>query len=115
MMIFVFFVLCFFSLVPATWVQYLAIMSLSRAREAGTLTPGAELLGKAVLCVGYLSDFLLNTMVGTVLFLELPKEWLLSPRVARLQRDGTGYRKTVATWVCKNLLDPFDPSGCHCK
>lgn len=102
-------------LVPFTWLQYLAIMTLSRARDAGTLPGPAATIGTAILCIGYLCDFLLNVLVGTILFLELPREWLLSPRVARLQKGDAGYRQTVAAWICVNLLDPFDPSGCHCK
>lgn len=102
-------------LIPATWLLYLCIMSLERARDAGTLSPVVTRIAELVLLVGYLCDFLLNVLVGTVLFLELPKEWLLSPRVARLKKTGTGYRQVVAAWICVNLLDPFDPSGCHCK
>jgi hypothetical protein len=101
-------------LIPATWLQYLAIMALAAAERNGRMTAWARRFGMVLLGIGYLSDFLLNVTVGTVLFLELPREWLLSPRVARLQK-GQGYRATVAGWVCKNLLDPFDPSGCHCK
>jgi hypothetical protein len=102
-------------LVPATWLLFLAIMSLARARDAGTLSRPVELLATGILAIGYLSDFLLNLTLGTILFMELPREYLLSPRVARLQREGAGYRQAVATWICHNLLDPFDPSGCHCR
>jgi len=103
------------ALVPLTWVLYLAIMSLYRVKEEHGLSTAAKVLGYPFLALGYLSDFLLNCTVGTVLFLELPKEMLLSPRVARHKLEGTGYRKVVATYICNELLDPFDPSGCHCK
>lgn len=103
------------SLVPVTWVLYLAIMTLERARDGGLLPKPALIAGTGLLMFGYLCDCMLNLVVGTPLFMELPKEWLLSPRVARLQDEGSPYRKTVASWICKNLLNPFDPSGCHCK
>lgn len=98
-----------------TWPLYLAIMSLGRARDAGNLPKSAERLGKILLAVGYLFDFALNMTVGTLLFMEFPKEYLLSPRVTRLKNTSSGYRQKVAAWICVNLLDPFDPSGCHCK
>lgn len=108
-------VLAMLMLVPATWLLFLAIMSLARARDAGTLSKPVLLLAEVVLAIGYLCDFLLNMTVGTILFMEVPREYLLSPRVARLQRAGSGYRQAVAAWICHNLLDPFDPSGCHCR
>ena len=99
----------------ALWHQYLAVTALMRARDAGVLTKPAEQIGKAVLALGYLADFLVNVVVCTVLFLELPREWVVTARVSRHKKSGTGYRQALATWVCVNLLDPFDPSGCHCK
>lgn len=103
------------ALVPLTWVLYLAIMSLYRAKEEGKLSTAAKVMGYPFLALGYIADTLLNCTVGTVLFLELPREFLLSPRVARHKLAGKGYRKVVAAYICDNLLDPFDPSGCHCK
>jgi hypothetical protein len=97
------------------WIQYLAVTALMRARDVGGLTKPAEFIGKIVLALGYLSDFLVNLVVCTVLFLELPREWVVTARVSRHKKSGTGYRQALATWVCLNLLDPFDPSGCHCK
>jgi uncharacterized membrane protein len=97
------------------WGQYLAVTALMRARDAGSLTKPAEFIGKIVLAIGYLSDFLVNVLVCTVLFLELPREWVVTARVSRHKKTSTGYRQALAAWVCVNLLDPFDPSGCHCK
>jgi len=110
-------VLLFILLLPIkTQVLYMAIMMLDHAKEAGRLPPFTEkYVAKPLLVYGLFCDFLTNLTWGTVLFLERPKEWLLSPRVARLQDMSHGYRKTVAAWVCHNLLDPFDKSGCHCK
>lgn len=96
------------------WVLYLAVMNAARARDAGTLTKPALALAMPVLGLGYLLDALVNLTVCTVLFLELPREVLVTGRVSRLQK-GTGKRAAIARWMCANLLDPFDPSGCHCK
>ncbi len=97
------------------WVLYLAVMNLCKARDAGRLSKTAYILGYPLLLAGLFTDFLMNMTVMTVVMMEFPKEWLVTPRVIRHKFHGTGYRKKIAEWLCKNLLDPFDPSGCHCK
>lgn len=117
-----------FGLMFATWFHYLAIMSLQHVRKTSTLNPWAYRFGMLILGAGYLLDFLSNILPLTVLMLEPPHELLVSARVSRHQRvnaswqDAKGLRRyimkwrySVAVWTCKNLLDPFDPSGCHCK
>lgn len=96
------------------WLFYLAVMSAKRAREAGTLTRPALILATPLLWLGLLLDLLVNIVVCTVLFLEFPKELLVTARVSRLQ-IGDDWRSSIARWMCHHLLDPFDPSGCHCK
>lgn len=103
------------ALVYLTWVHYLAIMRAQEVRDSGKLKKVTEKVAIVMLGIGYLLDFTLNVTLGTLLFLEFPKEALLSPRVARHKLEGKGYRKKLAGWICDNLLDPFDPSGCHCK
>lgn len=97
------------------WSSYLAVMNLKRARDAGTLTKDAEHFGQLQLYWGLLLDFLYNITVLSILFLELPREFLITQRVTRHKLHGKGWRKEYAEWFCVNLLDPFDPDGCHCK
>lgn len=97
------------------WGLYLAVMPLMRARNNNALTVPAKILGYPILAVGYLIDFLVNMSVATVLFLELPKEWVVTARLIRYINGSEGFRYKIATWICSNLLDPFDPTGCHCK
>lgn len=97
------------------WICYLAVMGLQRARDAGTLTRDARILGTPMLYIGLLIDFLYNVVICTVLFLELPRELLVTSRVSRHKLHGQGFRKELATWICVNMLDPYDPDGCHCK
>ena len=99
--------------VYALWVLYLASMNLIRARDAGLLPRAAYVLGLPIVAAGVLLDALVNVTVCTLLFAELPREWLVTERVTRLERSG-GWRQVVASWVCHNLLDNFDPSGKHC-
>jgi hypothetical protein len=97
------------------WVLYLAVMCLKGARDAGRLSKPVYYLSLPILSLGYFLDFLVNMFVMTFIMLELPREFLVTSRVIRHKYQGAGYRKKVATWICDNLLDPFDPSGCHCK
>ena len=101
-----------FALLYATWIFYLAVMNLKRAKDAGKLTLPAKVMGYPVLFVGLALDCLLNMTVCTFLFLELPKEGLVTARLKRLAA-GDGWRKVVAIWFAVNLLDTFDPSGRH--
>ncbi len=97
------------------WLFFLAVMNLQRARDAGTLTRAAYCLGLPILYLGLLIDFLVNVVVLTFLFLELPREWLVTARLTRYARSSAGWRRTMALWFAANLLDTFDPSGRHIK
>lgn len=96
----------------ALWFFYLAVMSLKRAKDAGMLSSAAKVLGYPVLCVGLILDVLVNAFICTPLFLELPRELLVTSRLKRHNRTGRGWRKRLAAWF-EPLLDPFDPSGDH--
>lgn len=103
-------------LLPHTlWVLYLAVMCLKRARDVGTLTRVAYILGLPILGIGLLLDFIANTIVLTVLLLELPREWLVTARLSRHIHNDSGWRKKVALWIGVHFLDPYDPSGKHLK
>lgn len=99
----------------ALWVMYLAVMALKKAREGGSLPVWANRLGMPLLMAGYLMDFLVNVFILSWLLLEPPKELLVTARLSRHIKADSGYRKVVATWICKNMLDFADPSGCHCR
>ena len=94
------------------WVLYLAVMNLKRARDNKLLSRQAFVLGLPLLKIGLLLDVFVNIAVMTVLLLELPREWLVTTRLKRHNRTGTGWRQRLAAWF-EPLLDPFDPSGDH--
>lgn len=96
-----------------TWIFFLALMRLLQMRDQGKITKYAMPFAKGLLGVGYFVDFSFN-MHSTIAFLEIPKELLFSSRVSRLIKT-TGWRAKLSQFVCKNYLDPVDPSGCHCK
>lgn len=100
--------------VPVTWGWYLSVMHLDSARRRGKLTPAAKVLGYPWLAVGLVVDALFNIVVGSLIFLEPPREFLFTARVSRLN-DGEDWRGKLARWFCTQLLDPFDPDGKHCS
>lgn len=110
-------ILWIFGLAYVTQTYYLAIMTLSRARDEGTLKPGTlqSVYFALWLVPGLICDWLLNMTVGTVIFAELPKEAkeLLTARLKRHVNEET-FRGKIARFVCKKLLDRFDPRGRHC-
>ena len=95
-----------------TWFFFLAVMALASAQRSGRLSPTAHALGLPMLWVGLALDFCTN-MVASALFAEFPKEFLLTVRCDRHLHDADGWRKKLAGWLCRNLLDPFQ-SGGHC-
>lgn len=102
------------------WLQYLAIMNLQRARDSATLPTMAFRIATPILYFGLLCDVLLNVIWGTVMFLDLPREWLLTSRLERYKygKGGTaqkGWRLVLTEWLAAVLLDPFDPKGQHVR
>jgi hypothetical protein len=97
------------------WVMYLAVMSLARARDAGTLSRTALILGYPLFIVGVAFNIAVNWIVLSVVFLELPRETMFTSRVTRHCLGGKGWRKRIACWICHDLLDAFDPNRAHCK
>lgn len=95
------------------WILYLAVMNLQRARDNGTITRPAYRLGLPLLYVGLLVDCLVNVIPVSVLFLELPRECLVTQRLTRHANSVDSWRKRLALWFANNLLDTFDPSGRH--
>lgn len=108
----------YIGLIYATWLFFLAIMALKSARDNGKLTKTSEIMATPVLLLGWCLDFSLN-MAATPVFLDLPREWLLTIRCDRYlsSTNPTGlnrYRQGFARLLCQNLLDPFQ-SGGHCR
>lgn len=96
------------------WVLYLAVMHLKESRDMAMIPMDAMTPAKIVLFVGLLIDCVYHITWGTLVFLDIPREWLLTSRLERYQKRG-GWRGKVAHYICKNLLDWADPDGCHCR
>jgi hypothetical protein len=96
------------------WIFYLAVMALKRARDNQQLTLASKILGYPVLFIGYVLDTFVNVFVISFIFLEIPKETLVTTRLQRWCCSTPSWRQRLAKWLCENLLDQFDPSGKHC-
>ena len=98
----------------ALWVFYVLVMGFYRAKLQGRLSRVAFVLGFPMYAIGYLLDVFVQMTVASVLFLELPREGLVTGRLTRHIKRGHGWRRDLARWICFHLLDPFDPKGTHC-
>ena len=96
----------------ATWVAYLADCA---TRWAAPLIKGtsSEKLANVVHKLAAFMSTSLNWLVFTVILLELPKERMLSTRLARHKRQGKGWRQRLANRLGAVWLDLFDPNGYH--
>ena len=96
------------------WGLFVLVMGLYRAHLEKRLSVYAYVLGAPFLAAGYIIDVVANLVIATSVFMELPKELLVTDRLTRYNEGNYGWRSKVAKFVCENLLDVFDPSGKHC-
>lgn len=61
--------------------------------------------------IGAIVDMAVNMTYGTIVFLEIPKELLLTKRVERL-KSSSGYRGKLANLLCK-LMNRIEYDHCH--
>ncbi len=95
------------------WIIFAAVMRLKQVRDAGKLTPAMKVFGYPALALGLIVDFIVNVVLGTLVFLQLPHEMTLSSRLWKLSNGDEGWRKEWATWIRVHLLDGLDPAGVH--
>lgn len=99
----------------AFWFAYVLVMGLYRAHLSGRMSRVTYVLAAPALLFGVAMDVLANIFIASVIFLEFPREWLVTKRLQRHIKKGLGtWRGYLAAWVCTSLLDVFDPSGDHC-
>lgn len=98
----------------AFWAIYVLVMGIYRAHLAKRLTPVTLALSLPFVALGYVMDVLANVTIASVVFIETPREMLVTDRLKRHIEQGNGWRQSLASYICDNLLDVFDPSGNHC-
>lgn len=96
-----------------TWIFYVAVMHLKAKRE--TMSPVAKVNAYVALIVfGYPLDVIANVIASLLVFQRLPKAWLLTGTLKWWIASDDERRAKWAGYICRDLLNPFDPSGKHC-
>lgn len=96
---------------------YILVMGVYRAHLQKRLTRLNYILCFPWVLVGYLFDVFANVVIIPFIFLELPRETLVTTRLKRHLRtpeDERDWRYDLASLVCTKLLDIFDPYNAHC-
>ena len=95
------------------WCCYVLIMGLYRAHLSGNLVGANRVLAYPIVLFGLALDVFSN-LAASVIFFDLPREFLVTGRLKRYQADQKGWRYRVAKYICDKILDVFDPTGDHC-
>lgn len=98
----------------AFYALYVFTMGVYRAKLAGRLYGLSLALLYPIVVVAALVDLLCNLTIASIIFLEPPKELMVTTRLKRHHASDDGWRTAIAAYVCQNLLDAFDPDGDHC-
>jgi hypothetical protein len=116
------------------WALYIFMMGIYRAHLTGRLKGLNFVMASPFLAVAFALDFIAQVTVFTVVFVDFPLrlrlsrrhffpkivyiDWLVTHRLRRYMQldDGSEmiWRRRWAEYLCKHLLDPFDPTGAHC-
>jgi len=102
------------TLFVSTFVFFVAIMKMREVQdEIFYLHYSVRWICYLILFIGLVLDTLLNWVVLTVAFWELPREFLSTARVTRHKYESTHWRQDQAFWWCRNFLTPFDKRHCE--
>lgn len=96
------------------WALYVFSMGVYRAKLDGRLRGLNAVLAFPIFLFAAIVDVFFNLVVAPLVFLDLPKEWLVTKRLKRYMAEGSGWRYNIAKLICDSVLDPFDPDGDHC-
>ena len=98
----------------AFWALYVFTMGLYRAKLDGRLSGLNLVFGYPVVILAALVDVFFNLIVAPFVFLDIPREWLVTMRLKRYMAGPASWRRTIAEYICDRVLDIFDPTGDHC-
>lgn len=103
------YLLCFFYL-------YVLVMGIYRAYLAGRLNKFLLVICLPAVLIGIVFDVVANLTIAVIVFRKLPREWLVTTRLIKIQNNPLehAHNKALAKYICDNMLDIFDPSGNHC-
>lgn len=102
-----------YALLLVTWIFYVAIMHLKM--KLPTMSTVARVNAYVALFLfGYPLDVIANVIVSLLVFQRLPKAALLTGTLKYWIGTDDKRRAKWAGYICRDLLNPFDPSGTHC-
>lgn len=96
------------------WLLYVFTMGLYRAFLSRRLKGLALVMCAPIVAVAFIIDVVVQMTLSTILFLDLPRDLFVTGRFRRYRKQGKGWRFDFSEYICKHLLDPFDPTGAHC-
>lgn len=118
------------------WAAYVLVMGFYRAYLNKRLNQVTLLLSIPFVAIGIIMDIVAQFTIATIVFCQVPcittkkktfivfnksfsvviltGDFLVTARLQRYVSFSTGWRFTIANWICNNLLDIFDPTGEHC-
>jgi hypothetical protein len=94
------------------FIMYVASMAMIRAHSEKKLNGLLWVLCLPFVALSIVLDFINNILVFTLLFSELPKEFLVTDRLKRHAKQHT-FRGKLARYIGDLLLNPFDHTGNH--
>lgn len=94
------------------FIMYVASMGMIRAHAEKKLNGLLWVLCLPFVAVSIVLDFINNVLLFSLIFFELPKEWLVTERLKRHAKQHT-FRGKLSRWIGETILDPFDHTGSH--
>lgn len=76
------------------WGLYVLVMGLYRAHLTKRLRGFVAVLAAPFVAIGYVVDVVSNVVVASAIFLELPREWLVTDRLQRYIAEDRAGRRT---------------------
>jgi hypothetical protein len=102
----------------ATWFFYIGFavsVSVYRLWQKGTLNILNKILFAPVLIIFLIADVIINFTLLLVIFGKPPtKTYTITDRLAVYHTTESGFKKTIASFICEKVLNPIDPTGNHC-
>lgn len=95
---------------------YILVMGVYRAYLAKRLNWFLIIILAPTVIFGVIFDVLANIFIASIVFRALPREWLVTTRLIKIQNNPREHihNRALANYICNSMLDIFDPSGNHC-
>lgn len=92
------------------------VMGFYRLQLRGQLKGLIFVAALPAVIIGIIMDVIAQYTFASLIFREWPqrKEYLVTDRLQRYKTQPGTWRFKYAEYICRNLLDPIDPTGKHC-